>query len=57
LLRLVLEETIMVVDDRENRLVASFERELRGQAITRFWAQVAVVMTMAALAFSLVRFT
>jgi hypothetical protein len=29
----------------------------RGQAITLFWAQVTVVMTMAALAFSLVRFT
>jgi hypothetical protein len=29
----------------------------RRQAITLFWAQVTVVMTMAALAFSLVRFT
>ena len=45
------------LESSENRLRASFEHELRGQAITLFWAQVTVVMTMAALAFSLVRFT
>ena len=38
-------------------LKASFEHELRAQAITLFWAQVTVEMTMAALAFGLVRFT
>lgn len=45
------------IESSENRVRASFEHELRGQAITLFWAQVTVVMTMAALAFSLVRFT
>ena len=45
------------LESSENRVRASFEHELRGQAITLFWAQVTVVMTMAALAFSLVRFT
>ena len=45
------------IEASENRVRASFEHELRGQAITLFWAQVTVVMTMAALAFSLVRFT
>jgi hypothetical protein len=44
-------------ESSENRVRASFEHELRGQAITLFWAQVTVVMTMAALAFGLVRFT
>ena len=38
-------------------LRASFEHELRAQAITLFIALVTVVLTMAALAFSLVRFT
>jgi len=53
-----LEESIALrFESSENRLMALFERELRGQAITLFWAQVTVVMTMAALAFSLVRFT
>jgi len=53
-----LDESIgMRLESSENRVRASFEHELRGQAITLFWAQVTVVMTMAALAFSLVRFT
>lgn len=53
-----LEENIgLRFESSENRVLASFEHELRGQAITLFWAQVTVVMTMAALAFSLVRFT
>lgn len=41
----------------ESGIRAAFEHELRGQAITLFFAMVTVVMTMAALAFSLVRFT
>ena len=45
------------LESSENSVRASFEYELRGVAITLFWAQVTVVMTMAALAFSLVRFT
>jgi hypothetical protein len=53
-----LDETIaMRFESSENRMKAAFEHELRGQAITLFWAQVTVVMTMAALAFGLVRFT
>jgi hypothetical protein len=53
-----LEENIALrFESSENGLKAAFEHELRGQAITLFWAQVTVVMTMAALAFSLVRFT
>ena len=53
-----LDENIALrIESSENRVRASFEHELRGQAITLFWAQVTVVMTMAALAFSLVRFT
>jgi hypothetical protein len=53
-----LEENIALrFESSENGLKAAFEHELRGQAITLFWAQVTVVMTMAALAFSIVRFT
>ena len=44
-------------DALESGLRASFEHELRAQAITLFIALVTVVLTMAALAFSLVRFT
>ncbi|HEV2760949.1 MAG TPA: hypothetical protein VGV86_15425 [Acidimicrobiales bacterium] len=44
-------------DALESGLRASFEHELRTQAITLFIALVTVVLTMAALAFSLVRFT
>ncbi len=59
------DERLAALDDRirlrfesyENSLRASFEHELRRQLVTLLWAQVIVVMTMAALAFSLVRFT
>ena len=44
-------------DALESGLRASFEHELWAQAITLFIALVTVVLTMAALAFSLVRFT
>lgn len=53
-----LDENIgMRIESSQNSIRAFVEHELRGQAITLFWAQVTVVMTMAALAFSLVRFT
>lgn len=53
-----LDESIAVrLESSQNAVRAFVEHELRGQAITLFWAQVTVVMTMAALAFSLVRFT
>jgi len=49
------------VDDRiramGSELRAAFEHELRGQATTMFFALVSVVLTMAALAFALARFT
>ena len=38
-------------------LRAAFEHELRGQTTTMFFALVSVVLTMAALAFALARFT
>ena len=49
------------VDDRisamGSELRASFEHELRGQTTTIVFALVSVVLTMAALAFALARFT
>jgi hypothetical protein len=56
-----IEERFDVVEDRISAmgsdLRASFEHELRGQATTMFFALVSVVLTMAALAFALARFT
>ena len=50
-----------VVDERlvglEHRLTGSFEHELRQQTMTMMFGMVGVVLTMAALAFALVRFT
>ena len=49
------------VDDRMSamgsELRATFEHELRGQTTTMVFALVSVVLTMAALAFALARFT
>lgn len=40
----------------ENQLEAFIAHELRGQTITLFWMQVTVIMTMAALVFSVARY-
>lgn len=45
------------IESSENRIRASFEHEMRAQAITLFWAQVTVVMTMAILVFLVASFT
>jgi hypothetical protein len=57
----VVDERFNVVDERlmglEHRLTGMFEHELRQQTMTMMFGMVGVVMTMAALAFALVRFT